>query len=251
MNQEIIEAIQDIDEEINILNSQKELLKHLDLSKPMNESEWHEICETGLRYSDILCNIVKNIFKDAENIVRGCNYVYFEIKGFKIEIPTSRTRGINVDTSWYHYKEKPNRIMNGEYSLVYDMKQYFELKENGGSWYEKAKYKIHNRRYGYKKWVLAILWFGKYKWTNDNEEFWKERIEKVEKEYCERVEKVEKENEKVQEKRQIFLEEIIPEIERFSTIHYGYQDKEISTYSQTSIENIIKDSKRKEICGEI
>ena len=245
MNQEVANAICSIDEEIAELNKRKELLQKIDLTKPIDEDLWHELCETELRYSDVLCDIIRIIFPNAENINRSCNYVFFEIKNFKISIPISRCRGINVDTSWYQYSKKPKYIYYPD-TIEYDMKKYFELKNSGGSWQEMVKLRIHNTYHRYKQWYLAVLWFGKYKWKDDNQQYWEEKFKSIEKKYYEKVKKVDKENSTIKEKRRVFLKEIIPEIEKFSTKHYKYEDSMNISY-QPSIEEIIKDENEKEM----
>ena len=80
---DIKEVIQEIDENISELILQKEILQNLDFSKPVDEEIWHKLCETPLRNSDLLGVLVKNIFPLAEDIKVHCNYVYFNLLGFK------------------------------------------------------------------------------------------------------------------------------------------------------------------------
>lgn len=101
MEKDIIEAIQENEEEINKLKSQNAFMQTIDFSKPVDEETWHKICETPLRTSQLLGILVKNTFPEAEDIIVHCNYVYFTLLGFKVQIPTSRSQGINVDADWY------------------------------------------------------------------------------------------------------------------------------------------------------
>lgn len=73
----IEEAIQTIDEQIEELQNRKNFLLNLNIDKAPNEKEWHEICETDLRYSDSLADILLVIFPDAKDIKVGSNYVIF------------------------------------------------------------------------------------------------------------------------------------------------------------------------------
>ena len=63
---EVRKALAKIQNNIDELNKQKELIKNIDFSKPINEEKWHEICKTPLRSSDILCVIIRNIFPQAK-----------------------------------------------------------------------------------------------------------------------------------------------------------------------------------------
>lgn len=101
MEKDVIEAVQENEEEINKLKSQNAFMQTIDFSKPVNEETWHKICETPLRTSQLLGILVKNTFPVAEDIIVHCNYVYFTLLGFKVQIPTYRNQGINVDADWY------------------------------------------------------------------------------------------------------------------------------------------------------
>lgn len=57
------EAIKDLQEDINKKQSQIDLIKSIDWSKPVNEDIWHEICETPLRSSDLLSIYLKIFFQ--------------------------------------------------------------------------------------------------------------------------------------------------------------------------------------------
>lgn len=140
---DVSEVIRDLNREIDETQNKIAIVKSIDFTKPVTESQWHTICETPLRYSNLLAVLVKNTFPLAENILVHCNYVYFDMLGFKVQIPTSRCQGINVDTSWY-------RKDNGEPTKIYsdtieNMIKYFNAVDNKLGWYECAK---HRLRYG-------------------------------------------------------------------------------------------------------
>lgn len=98
---DIDNAILSMRKDISILKEQIKLIESIEEVKEINEDIWHKFCETPLRYSTLLSEFVKQLFPEAENIRVGCNNVDFEYMGFKIQIPTSRCLGINIDTSWY------------------------------------------------------------------------------------------------------------------------------------------------------
>ena len=115
IKKEVEKSLAILGEEISEKQEQIELIKSIDFSKPIDEETWHKICETPLRSSDILAVLVKNTFPLATNIVVHCNYVYFEISGFSIQIPTSRAMGINVSLDWYERNmRKPTAIYHNE-----------------------------------------------------------------------------------------------------------------------------------------
>lgn len=101
MEKDVIEAIKENEEKINELKNQNTFMQTIDFSKPVDEETWHKICETPLQTSQLLGILVKNTFPEAEDIIVHCNYVYFTLLGFKVQIPTFRSWGINIDTSWY------------------------------------------------------------------------------------------------------------------------------------------------------
>lgn len=103
----IAEAIQDIDLEIDDLLEQKHILQALNVNEVVTEQNWHKICHTSLRTSDIMEKLCKNIFPEAEDIKVGCNYVSFVLYDFNCYIPTSNITGIEVDLSWFKKLKKP------------------------------------------------------------------------------------------------------------------------------------------------
>ena len=86
---DVSDAIKELNREIDETQNKIAIVKSIDFSKPVTEKQWHTICETPLRSSDLLAVLVKNTFPLAENIVVHCNYVYFDMLGFKVQIPTS------------------------------------------------------------------------------------------------------------------------------------------------------------------
>lgn len=90
--------------EIEISEKQKcvGLLKTLDLSKPITEEVWQEVCNTSLRKNEEAMEVLaKSTFPEAKDIVVGGNYVKFMLHDFVCYIPTDRWDGVKVYTNWY------------------------------------------------------------------------------------------------------------------------------------------------------
>lgn len=233
---DIKEVIQEIDDNISELISQKEILQNLDLSKPVDEETWHNLCETPLRSSDLLGVLVKNIFPLAEDIKVHCNYVYFNLLGFKVQIPTSSCHSINIDTSWYHcsYWKEPELVYD---PVINKMTKYFDAVNNHKGWYECAKNRI---RFGesYRKWALFLMWFGKYKWkpiTSEQKQDYEKRKRESEERYERNLEKYKKEFKETQERVNLLFDELIPMLNKFSKKHLPYNNQ---NWTQVSLEKI-------------
>lgn len=220
-SKEIAEAIDELNEEAVSVNEKISLIESLDISKPVTQDKWHAICETPLRGSNLLKIIVKNTFPLAENITIGCNYVYFEMLGFDVQIPTFRSNSINVDTSWY-CKD------HGEPVCVYDayvenMIEYFHAVDNKLGWYECAKHRIQHGK-TYKKWFLFTAWWMKYRWKAPNrQEFERVKI-KQEQKHKERVEKYYLNRKIIRHKAKKLLNELLPLLDEFSNTHNKFDD---------------------------
>lgn len=173
MEKDVLEAIQDNEEQIEELKTQIELIKSIDFTNPVDEDTWHKICETPLRTSKLLAVLVKNIFPDAEDILVHCNYVYFNLLGFKVQIPTSWSRGINVDMSWYS-KDNGEPTLNLS-SAQKIMQHYFQELDNGASWWTLA-----NIRLNYRKWFIPFAWWFRYRWKDPNRELFEKILSEKE-----------------------------------------------------------------------
>ena len=229
MQKDVNEAIQEIKEQIVVLQAQETLINSFDFSKPVDEDAWHQICETPLRSSNLLAQLVKNIFPLAENILVHCNYVYFDMMGFKVQIPTSRCKGINVDVSWYERD-------NGEPTIVYseviqNLIDYFDAVDNNKGWYECARNRLTYGKYC-KKWILFIVWWFKYRWKDPRRKLFEEAKKKEEEDFKERVEKYHSKRKAIKNKAEILLNELLPLLDKFSTHHSNYNDQWCYTIEQ-------------------
>lgn len=219
---DVSEAIRDLNREIDEAQNKIAIVKSIDFTKSVTESQWHTICETPLRNSDLLAVLVKNTFPLAENILVHCNYVYFDMLGFKVQIPTSRCQGINVDTSWYRKDDgEPTKIYS---ETIENMIKYFNAVDNKLGWYECAK---HRLRYGKtcKKWLLFIVWWFKYRWKDPKRKQFEEVKSKQEQAYKERVEKYRSERKDLKNKTETLLNQLLPLLNEFSTQHYDYNSR--------------------------
>ena len=233
VKKEVEKSLTILCEEIAERQEQIELIKNIDFSKPIDEETWHKICETPLRSSDILAVLVKNTFPLATNIVVHCNYVYFEISGFSIQIPTSRAIGINVSLDWYERnKRKPTAIYHNE--STYIMKKYFEAVDRKAGWYELAKLRIRHRG----KLDLFIIWWFKYKWKPVHREQWEEVFAVDEKNYEARVKLYYAKQKLMRTKCEMLVNVILPIIDEFSTVHRAYNQSGLTIADLRNYENI-------------
>lgn len=218
MDRTVNEAIEEIKDDIETLKLQVQLLENLDLSKSVDEDTWHEICETPLRSSDILGILVKNIFPLAENIIVHCNYVYFDMLDFKVQIPTSRCRGINVDLSWYHNYSEPELYYP---SALRELIKYFEAIDNNLGWYEEMKYRLSYGEHC-KKYILFLVYIFKYKWKKVNRELVEKEKEKFNQSYQKHLIKYYKDKSEIHQKSEKLINELLPLLDNFSKQHLLY-----------------------------
>lgn len=254
IHQELEDAIKELKEEISEKEQYISLIKNLNISDTLNEDNWHEICETPLRYSNtVLSSFIKNMFPEAENIKVGCNYACFELYGFSCQIPTSRGRGINVNLDWYKQVRPPK-----DYTPKYLIKEqeYFELLNSKTDWKELAelKYEIEKEKKGHGRtdslnpFILFFWWHFYGKRDKINQHNSHELYMNYKVQYANRVTKYEIEKEKMHEKCILLNEKLLPEINKFSTKHFKYNgglflDGEISIDKILKLEGIDKNEK--------
>lgn len=219
MNKIVQEAIAEINENIDELQNQLKLIQSIDFTKPVTEDEWHAICETPLRSSDLLATLVKNIFPDAENILVHCNYVYFDLMGFKVQIPTSRARGINVDLSWYEKDGgEPTRIYQEKTECV---KHYLEAVDRKAGWYELAKIRCRFAD-SWSKPRLFLWWHFKHKWIKIDRPQWEKSIKDEEYSFQKRLTTYHEKRQKIKETSAKLIHDVVPILDKFSTKHSAY-----------------------------
>lgn len=96
-------AIDIIRSDIADKQEQIKFIEELDETRPVTEEQWTYICNTPLRTSDILIDIVKAIFPNCEKVELHEEEVEFCLHGFDCYISTVGIHGIGIDMSWYKY----------------------------------------------------------------------------------------------------------------------------------------------------
>lgn len=218
MEKDVIDAIKENEEEINKLKNQNAFMQTIDFSKSVDEETWHKICETPLRTSQLLKILVKNTFPEAEDIVVHCNYVYFTLLGFKIQIPTYRRQGINIDTSWYKMDWGMPQLYLSEAQT--NMLNYYEALDNGESWRTLAKLRLPY----YKDWFLRFAWFFKYKWKKLDRDSFEKQIKENEDNLEKRIKNYKQERKDMHDKALRLRDTALPMLDKFSTVHRNYND---------------------------
>lgn len=211
------EIIKQLEEEIFKKQSQVELIKTIDVTKPITEKVWHQLCETPFRNSELLSNIVQAIWPAAENIQIHANYVWFKLDKFNIAIPTSRSMGIEIDVNWFNQLAIPRRdsyISNENIK----MKKYFELIDDPNSnWYDIYKYKVPKSLNHYKKWVCWLIWNFKYKYIKIDKDYWNSKFAKEEEMFNNRLQNYYNNQYKIYQLCNNLFTIVIPKLQIFST----------------------------------
>lgn len=229
MDNDILEAINQNEDEIRELKSQIELMKSLDTNRAIDENTWHKICETPLRTSNLLATFVKNTFPASENILVRCNYVYFNLYGFEVQIPTSYSRGININTNWYQRDCGLPKIQytSAEKRLI----RYFEALDSKEGWKTLARL-----RCDYKEWFLPFAWFFKYKWVKVNRNLLEEMNKSKNEKLVNQTERYRKVRTDMHNKALFLQETVLPILDKFSSKHRCWNG---SAYG-TTIEEIMQ-----------
>lgn len=94
----IKEAIANLTEEIAEKQEQIAQLQQFDkiAKKGLTEQEYHNFCETDLRYSDVLGNSLLTVFPFLEYEKRGVNWFFYRLNDVQVCIPNSRCMGIDI-----------------------------------------------------------------------------------------------------------------------------------------------------------
>lgn len=229
------EAVFELNRQIKEIEDQISFLVYFDYNKPVTEEVWHKLCDTPLRNSEFLKTVVSRTFHMAENISVGANYVYFDMLGFEVQIPTSRARGINVDTSWYRKNEAEPTFVASPY--LRRMLKYLDAVSGKHGWYECAKYRIHDGEL-YSKWALFLLWWFKYKWNPVDKDFIKEKFDSETRNYKKRVAQHKENKQTTKEKAKTLVNELLPIIDTFSSKHSTYEGRHGKHWSDLTIEEI-------------
>lgn len=217
----ISETIENLNREKYEIEDRIRLIASIDWTKPVTEDEWHELCETSIRGSELVLGaLVKSIFPEATDIVRSPNYVNFSLHGYSVQIPTSRCRGINIATDWYRdiSYQKEHRGPVHSTNMV-DLRNYFDAKDNHLGWKAEAKARLWN---GHSDFWLFWHWFTKEKWRKIDRRWFEDMWELEELQFAENTQRIEQIEAQNREHLNFILANLMPELDKFSTEHYSY-----------------------------
>lgn len=127
---DIDDAINQLESDIKIKQQQIEQLRQLDPEKTLSEEEYHDLCLTDLRHSDILGQQILNNFPFLKYEGWGANYFNYAIGNSDIRIclPNSETRCIEIYMLKYYAsddvveKQLQLRYLEKETELDNDLK---------------------------------------------------------------------------------------------------------------------------------
>lgn len=219
-HQDINDAINRLKEEISFKEELVKTLQELDIEKTVDEEKWHILCESPLRNSTILCQILKNIFPKATNIKLQPNYINFELYDFGCRIPITRCKGIEVDTYWWRKIIVPEKIYDNNTERIHE---YFLEKDKKSNWETLFNLRLRNAD-KYNKIIKFIMWFGYYKWKDDHRDEWEENFKKQYNEYIKKMKQASIDVLEMHEKSKNFFYVLIPELYQFSKkIHASHE----------------------------
>lgn len=234
IDNEISNILDKLEEEKNLIENKIKLISNLNVSG-VDEKLWHELCETPFRESSLSLVVARELFPLGDNFKRCPNEVEFEMMGFNLSLPTSRSKGIIVDMRWY----KPHCLEDFTVRPRYvKMRRYFELLDSGNySWYDLAKCRC--TREDFNKVQLFLWWFFKAKWRKVDRQKWMEAFDEDDKYNQKKV--IERNNEKnvVLDKINKF-KELVEIIKPFAEVK-GYVSDPGGTYMTINIENYFDD----------
>lgn len=198
-------AIDELKEDIADLTARITLLESLNISQAVSEEEWHNLCETPLRSTAIMGALVQHIFPDATDIKVDCNYVNFNLFGFCVQIPTSRARGINVDTSWYVPLSAKGSLRFEDFLSDKEMCVLRYLHARAGK--EKLKTRIALRMACRERFLLL------------HKSEWEERLNRKRERFDFKIADWERKHKESRQTAMRMRDELLPVLNRFSTVH--------------------------------
>lgn len=152
------------------INNKINLIRNLKI-EPVTEDTWKQLCDTPLRYNDILLDLAKVTFPYGKDFKRNINDISFKMNGFTISVPTCKSSGITIDMEWYNPSKLKDFIPQDRYKK---MRRYFELLDDSNSkWYDLAESRCSSnltRPQLFRWWIL------KGKWQKINREKWEKKF---------------------------------------------------------------------------
>ena len=160
-------AIDIIRSDIADKQEQIKFIEELDETRPVTEEQWTYICNTPLRTSDILIDIVKAIFPNCEKVELHEEEVEFCLHGFECYISTVGIHGIGIDMSWYKYIRQYGEFANEMDQECKRIIEYLNIKEP--TVYDKVDYV-----YPFKPGHMKVFYYSKAEkdklWHDNKEE---------------------------------------------------------------------------------
>ena len=220
-------AIDIIRSDIADKQEQIKYIEELDVTRPVTEEQWTYICNTPLRTSDILIDIVKAIFPNCEKVELHEEEVEFCLHGFECYISTMGIHGIGIDMSWYKYIRQ-----YGEFADEMDQEckriiEYLNIKEP--TVYDRVDFV-----YPFKPGHMKVFYYSKAEkdklWNDNKEEIINrtdpERLQRIltikEIQYEKRVVENEIERRVQQRKITTLTDDVLPYLHRFTDNVHSY-----------------------------
>ena len=220
-------AIDIIRSDIADKQEQIKYIEELDVTRPVTEEQWTYICNTPLRTSDILIDIVKAIFPNCEKVELHEEEVEFCLHGFECYISTMGIHGIGIDMSWYKYIRQ-----YGEFADEMDQEckriiEYLNIKEP--TVYDRVDF-VYPIKPGHRK----VFYYSKAEkdklWNDNKEEIINrtdpERLQRIltikEIQYEKRVVENEIERRVQQSKVKTLTDDVLPYLHRFTDNVHSY-----------------------------
>ena len=220
-------AIDIIRSDIADKQEQIKYIEELDETRPVTEEQWTYICNTPLRTSDILIDIVKAIFPNCEKVELHEEEVEFCLHGFECYISTMGIHGIGIDMSWYKYIRHMGSFadeMDQECSRIIE---YLNIKEP--TVYDRVDFV-----YPFKPGHMKVFYYSKAEkdklWNDNKEEIINrtdpERLQRIltikEIQYEKRVVENEIERRVQQRKIKTLTDDVLPYLHRFTDNVHSY-----------------------------
>ena len=220
-------AIDIIRSDIADKQEQIKYIEELDETRPVTEEQWTYICNTPLRTSDILIDIVKAIFPNCEKVELHEEEVEFCLHGFECYISTMGIHGIGIDMSWYKYIRQYGEVadeMDQECKRIID---YLNIKEP--TVYDRVDFV-----YPFKPGHMKVFYYSKAEkdklWNDNKEEIINrtdpERLQRIltikEIQYEKRVVENEIERRVQQRKIKTLTDDVLPYLHRFTDNVHSY-----------------------------
>lgn len=219
----------------NDLNQQIDMILKLEV-KPVTEDEWHEICLTPARHTNMMCELAKAIFPNGKDFKRNTNEVTFKLNGFDVSIPTCAIKGVKIDTHWYKHEYAENVEIKSEFI---NMRKYFNLIDSKNyTWYDLALCRCNHRKTKSSKLKLFIWWFTKAKWHKVDRENWEVLFEKEDRYFSEKIKQKEKLKKDMEIKIPLF-HKTVDQLKKFAEVK-GYAKDQLGVYMLMNIENFLR-----------